>query len=89
MNMPATLAEAAERAELRQHESADIATRASREAMRAIPWITERAVLALIACLTNIILKSSWAHTDHGIAAVEYLGDAHKVIEDATITHGS
>jgi hypothetical protein len=45
-------------------------------------------VLALIACLTNIILKSSWAHTDHGIAAIEYLGDAHKVIEDATIKHG-
>jgi DNA replication protein DnaD len=94
MNMPATLIEAAElseaqqRAELRESERADMSTRASREAMQAIAWITERAVLSLIACLIDIVSKSSFSHTDHGIAAIESLGDAHKVIEDATIKHG-
>jgi hypothetical protein len=94
MNAPATLIEAAElaeaahRCELRESERADMSTRASREAMRSIAWITERAVLSLIACLIDIVSRSSWSHTDHGIAAIESLGDAYKVIEDANYRHG-
>ena len=94
MNMPATLAEAAElaeaqhRAELRQHESADIATRASREAMRAIPWITKRAVLALIACLVDIVSRSNWSHTEAGHGVIEALGDAVFVLETSISNHG-
>jgi hypothetical protein len=94
MNMPATLAEAAElaeaqqRAELRQHESADIATRCSREAMRAIPWITKRATLALIACLVDIVSRSNWRHTDAGHGVIEALGDAVFVLEESISKHG-
>jgi hypothetical protein len=84
----AELAEAAHRCELRESERADMSTRASREAMRAIAWITERAVLSLIACLIDIVSRASWSHTDHGVAAIESLGDAHKVIEDANYKHG-
>ena len=94
MNMPATMAEAAElaeaqqRAELRQHESADIATRCSREAMRAIPWITKRATLALIACLVDIVSRSNWSHTDAGHGVIEALGDAVTALEFSIEKHG-
>jgi hypothetical protein len=95
MNAPTSLIEAAElaeaqqRAELRQHESADIVTRASREAMRAIPWITKRATLALIACLVDIVSRSNWSHTDAGHGVIEALGDAVAVLEFSIEKHGS
>ena len=84
----AELAEAQQRAELRQHESADIATRCSREAMRAIPWISKRATLALIACLVDIVSRSNWSHTDAGHGVIEALGDAVFVLETSISKHG-
>ena len=85
----AELAEAQQRAELRQHESADIATRCSREAMRAIPWITKRATLALIACLVDIVSRSNWRHTDCATGVLEALGDCVTILETAIEKHGS
>jgi cytochrome c-type biogenesis protein CcmH/NrfG len=84
----AELAEAQQRAELRQHESADIATRCSREAMRAIPWITKRATLALIACLVDVVSRGSWSHTDAGTGVLEALGDCVTILENSISRHG-
>jgi cytochrome c-type biogenesis protein CcmH/NrfG len=94
MNAPTSLIEAAEiaeaqqRAELRQHESACIATRPAREAIRSIPWITKRATLALIACLVDIVSRSNWSHTDAGHGVIEALGDAVFVLETSIERHG-
>jgi hypothetical protein len=84
----AELAEAQHRHELRESERADMSTRASREAMRAIAWITERAVLSLIACLIDIVSRSSWSHTDAGHGVLEALGDAVAVLEFSIEKHG-
>jgi cytochrome c-type biogenesis protein CcmH/NrfG len=94
MNAPASLIEAAElseaqqRYELRESERADMSTRASREAMRAIAWITERAVLSLIACLIDIVSRASWSHTEAGHGVLEALGDAVFVLETSIEKHG-
>jgi len=66
---------------LREAEAADLSTRPARLAMQSIKCISEREVCALIACLTGVIERSGWSHTDFAVAATEALTDAHVLLE--------
>lgn len=81
------LADYVQRKALRISESADLATRPARTAIKAIKVPSEREICGLIACLTKVIAESGWSHTDAAITAMESLTDAHAVLEAEAEKH--
>jgi predicted class III extradiol MEMO1 family dioxygenase len=69
------------------HEQADAATRAARNAIKAIPNISEREFCALIASITAAMTKCGFSHMEYATEAMEYLTSAHAVLEAAAEKH--
>jgi hypothetical protein len=69
----------------RENDAADDTARYALRFMQSIPQheFTERVALAVLSALQSRVSHSTWSHTDHGIAADEYLTDAHLVLENA------
>lgn len=69
---------------LREAEYADKRTRAAREAIQALGRnLTEMEVMAIVSSLIGAINGCGWSHTQEAVTAMEYLLDAHSVLEQA------
>lgn len=68
-----------------EHDAADDTARYALRFIQSIPKVdfTERVAMAIVACVQAKVALAAWSHTDHGIAADEYLSDVHLALENA------
>jgi hypothetical protein len=88
-NDSAVLSDLANRQQARAQASADAdeRTRAARDAIKALHFLTERDVLCLLMCIQARIAEGNWRHTDTASAVDDGLLDAVGALESYMENH--